>query len=882
MTTLSSLGGETLLFPTMAVVAGAGALGVPERLDGESLFASMVTGALTSMLGDGGFHPPSFVGDESSVELSVHVAESFFGGLNGEVNGQVNGEVYPAPTIEKTVPPVRGFKISEPPLGSDLRPSPAPPHAPRWGLRWGDRTTLNGADDSEPSLWANYQPKEDSNDEVVSRKSSLRIIESAGIPTWASMTGAPLPWVPPLMPPLMPPEEESSPAPVCSGGSEPSGTLSSFGPMPPPLAGHGVSPIPFPRAPLSGGRSSDLPALLQQPAESVRAGNETCQVSTTSVAVEIATTRETVSGALQFQVQETGWQRVDSETPRPDPIGLMGPALRGSRSEVKTRVSPISRSVGIDASTGEPPSVVAALTGLSGESPSEPRVVFISGSSKHLEEESARWGSAAAGRWWSLSNPGSPLEIVATVSEPVANNGFPSQRDRTDAGRFAGGVPQMNIQPTLGQNPSVALTPVSGPEVAAREWLPSGFTKLRQPLADSRSASRSEPPRVLAPVFQLIPAPSAQPASETMLSKMTPFGERLAPVPIDEPVSGSGGQLLENAFAASHDRGTEEVVSKAAGDLKISEGIKSFPQPTNLPPSRSADIAYGGSGEPPNHGLLDKGSGSESKLDKNQETPEKKAFHDRATPSGKGGDVEVVAHCSRSGMTHAGAETAMASDRFQTSVPQTAPQRRGVGSLDSAPIGDLSVSKDTDPSMRMPPFAPAISELSRCPETAEGVALPQARSTTRLSDQLSGEVVLLQRLRTASMTAVLRPDAGSELRVELRRRDGRVEIRATLERGDAQAIAEGWPELQLQLRAQGVHLLPLEREGTPDSSKAFSDPDGERSAQSGGRGRNQHLAQDSGPGMGGEAGQKARSHPARSASPAALKPAHRPLLESWA
>jgi len=377
------------------------------------------------------------------------------------------------------------------------------------------------------------------------------------------------------------------------------------------------------------------------------------------------------------------------------------------------------------------------------------------------------------------------------------------------------------------------------------------------------------------------------PALETLLSKGTSFGEQVAPVVIAELASGSGGQSLEIALSAPRDGGTEEVVPEAVGVLKMPEGTKSFPQPTNLPPSRSADIAYGGSGEPSNNAALDNGVGSESNSDKNPETSEKQVFQDRATPSEKRGDAEVGSTRNRSGMTHARAEIAMASDRFQTSVPETAPQRRGAGSLDSEPLGSLSLARDVDPSMRMPSLAPAISELNPFPETAEAVALPQARSITRLSDQLSGEVVLLQRLRNASMTAVLRPDAGSELRVELRRRDGRVEIRATLERGDAQAIAEGWPELQQQLRTQGVHLLPLEREGSPDSSKASSDPADERSAHSGGRGRNQQPAQDLAPEMGGEAGQKARSHQARSAQPAALKPAaikpaHRPLLESWA
>ena len=880
MSTLSPLGVEMLLFPTVAAVSGAGALGVPENLDGESLFASMVTGALTSMHGDGLVHPPSPVGEAALVALPVQTAESFGGGANGVAHS--------ATVIEKTVPPEQGFRVVQSLVGSDLRPTPASSHRPHWGLRRGDCATPKVADDSEASLWANREPKEGLNDEVTSGGSSLGISENGGMPTWARVPGVLPPWVPPVMTPV----SESSLVTGFLEGSQPSGPPSPSGRRLSLRTVFGVSPTPFPQGSSLAGQTAAQPALQRPPGGSVGAGNQTPQESTTPIAADTTPPPETVAGDLPFQGQEPNWKRVDLETPQPDPIGPMGPASRGSRSEWKTSGSPVPRAFCIDVSTGQPPSVVTASTVLSGESPSVPRVAVISGPGEPLEEGSARWGSAAAGRWWSLSSPGSMPETVATVSEPAAKTGFPSQLNGPDTERLASGVPQLNIQPVSVsvQNPSVALSPVSGPEVAAREWLPSGFTRLRQSSVDSWSDSG----RVLEPVFRSIPAAPAKlgteavgPALETLLSKGTSFGEQVAPVVIAEPASGSGGQSLEIALSAPRDGGTEEVVPEAVGVLKMPEGTKSFPQPTNLPPSRSADIAYGGSGEPSNNAALDNGVGSESNSDKNPETSEKQVFQDRATPSEKRGDAEVGSTRNRSGMTHARTETAMASDRFQTSVPETAPQRRGAGSLDSEPLGSLSLARDVDPSMRMPSLAPAISELNPFPETAEAVALPQARSITRLSDQLSGEVVLLQRLRNASMTAVLRPDAGSELRVELRRRDGRVEIRATLERGDAQAIAEGWPELQQQLRTQGVHLLPLEREGSPDSSKASSDPADERSAHSGGRGRNQQPAQDSAPEMGGEAGQKARSHQARSAQPAALKPAaikpaHRPLLESWA
>ena len=984
MTTFSPLGAEALILPTIAAVGGGGALGVPESPDGASLFASMVTGALAQMHNDGAVQQSSSVGEATSITLSALTPD--------DPRKVFNGDVHPAPVIDKTELPVRGFKAWEAPVGSDLRPAPAPSHTHRWGLRWVDRESRKVADDSESSLWTNQQPQEESNEEVASGESSLRISENGGIPNWSSIPGAPLPWVPQLVTPV----PESLPDSGFSDGSEPSSTPVPSGRMPSPQTGFGISPTPIPQGGSSGGNSSAPPDFLRQPAEMVRTGLETPAALTSPVAVDAttretlggtarpipqgdssggkssappdflrqpaemvrtgletpaaltspvavdattretlagtarpipqgdssggnssappaflrqpaemvrtgletpaaltspvavdATTRETLAGTarLQGQGREVGWQRVGQDTPRPDPIGSTDPALRGSRGEWKAKVSPIPRSVGIDASTGQPSSAVDASMALSGESPSVPRVEFISVAGEPLEEESARWGSAAAGRWLSLSSSGFTPETEAPVSEPGVNKGFPSQPNRTDVGRWAGEVPQINLQPASGQRPAVALSPVSGPEAAAREWLPSGFTRVRQPSADSWA----DPRRVPDPVFRSMPAPSAQPgpeavrpAPETAPLKVANFEEWAVPSVIADPASGSGGQSLETALSVLPEGAKEKFVPEVAADPKTMERTKSSPQSTNLSPSRPADIAYGGSGGLTGKVLSDEGSSYQFYPDKTPENPEKPVFQGQGTPSGKGGDPEAELPRNRSGMTHANAHTAMASDRFQMSAPETAPQRRGAGPLEAESTGALSVARVTESSMGMPLLDPLIRESNRLPELPEAVALPQARSVARLSDQLSGEVVLLQRLRTASMTAVLRPDAGSELRVDLRRREGRVEIRATLERGDAQAIAEGWPELQQQLRAQGIHLLPLERETNLNFSKASSDPADERSAHSGGRGRSQQPPQDPAPGLGGEVGQKTRSHTAHSGSSVPSKPDHRHLLESWA
>lgn len=876
MTAFSPLGAETLLLPTVVSEGGGKALGVSEYPEGESLFASMVTGALASMHDDGVVQQPSSVVDIASLLVPSQTLATA---------GRVfNGEGDCAPKIEKTGPLVLGFKTSEAHAGLDSRPAFAPSPALRWGLRSGDRAIPKTADDSELPFFGGCPPQEDFNDEVASGESRLRISENGEIPTGPSVPGVPPLGVPPPgVAQVVIPVGESSSATGFSDGSKLSGALVPSGRISSPQTTHGNRPSP--QGPFSGGNSSAPPAFLRQPAELVRAGLETPPALPTPIAVD-ATVRQTlaVSTRLQGQGREVGWQRVGSETPRNDPIGSTDSAPRG---EWITRASPIPRSVGIDASTGEPSPAVAASMALFGESPSVPRVQVISGAGASLEEESARWGSAAAGRWLSLSSSEFTPETEAPVSEAASNEGFLSQADRADAERWASEFPPMNLQPASGQRPAVALSLVSGPEAAAREWLPSGFTRVSQPSADSWP----DPRQVPVPVFRPMPAPPAQPGPEavrptpeTALSKVTNFGEWAVPFMIADPASGSGGPSLETALSVLPEGAQETFAPELAAESKTTERTKNSPESTNLPPSRSADLAYGGSGGQTGKVLSDEGSSCQFFPDKTPEIPEKPVFQGQGTPSGKGGDPEAELSRNRSGMTHAGAQTAMASDRFQMSAPETAPQRRGAGPWEAESTGAVSVARVTESSMGMPLPDPLIRESNRLPEPPEAIALPQARSVTRLSDQLSGEVVLLQRLRTASMTAVLRPDAGSELRVDLRRREGRVEIRATLERGDAQAIAEGWPELQQQLRAQGVHLLPLEREVSPDSAKASSDLAEERSAQSGGRGRNQPPPQDPAPGAGGQMGQKPRSHQAQStaSSSAASKPDHRHLLESWA
>jgi hypothetical protein len=267
--------------------------------------------------------------------------------------------------------------------------------------------------------------------------------------------------------------------------------------------------------------------------------------------------------------------------------------------------------------------------------------------------------------------------------------------------------------------------------------------------------------------------------------------------------------------------------------------------------------------------------------------PRKTGYSSRFMFADRVGVPEEGSLLNRAGMTFATKDHDMAYVPIVPVAPEAAPRPRGSAFSESATAS--SEIPVVDPALGVSSLASNAGDPGRTPqivqvaETTEGAVLPRNSSVARLSDQLNGEVVLLQRMRSASMTAVLRPDAGSELRVDLRRREGRIEIRATLERGEAQAIAEGWPELQRQLQVQGVQLLPLERQPSATASGSLAESAGERSPQSGGRGRNPSGSEEAAAGTRAEAGPQQPSPDSnRSVSVPVRQSASSRMLESWA
>ena len=90
-------------------------------------------------------------------------------------------------------------------------------------------------------------------------------------------------------------------------------------------------------------------------------------------------------------------------------------------------------------------------------------------------------------------------------------------------------------------------------------------------------------------------------------------------------------------------------------------------------------------------------------------------------------------------------------------------------------------------------------------------SLAEARLHTveRAHDMVSLHALRLVETKADAMSVVLKPEAGTELSLELRQRGGVIEAHAVLTAGDYQFLNQHWADLQSRLELRGIKLGPL-------------------------------------------------------------------------
>lgn len=109
-------------------------------------------------------------------------------------------------------------------------------------------------------------------------------------------------------------------------------------------------------------------------------------------------------------------------------------------------------------------------------------------------------------------------------------------------------------------------------------------------------------------------------------------------------------------------------------------------------------------------------------------------------------------------------------------------------------------------------LTPTAAQPGRTAVLSADTSLP---GPEHLETRLTNIVAELKRLKPDSMSVLLKPDGQTELHLHLQINDGRVDVEARIQRGDAAALGAQWAQLQHHLSAQGIRLGALQPMPTP-------------------------------------------------------------------
>jgi hypothetical protein len=89
----------------------------------------------------------------------------------------------------------------------------------------------------------------------------------------------------------------------------------------------------------------------------------------------------------------------------------------------------------------------------------------------------------------------------------------------------------------------------------------------------------------------------------------------------------------------------------------------------------------------------------------------------------------------------------------------------------------------------------------------------RSQALERTHDLVMQHALRLTDPKADSLQVVIKPDAGTQLSLELRQRGNGIEAQAVLQQGDFEHLKQHWPELQQRLEQRGIKLAPLTSDG---------------------------------------------------------------------
>lgn len=120
------------------------------------------------------------------------------------------------------------------------------------------------------------------------------------------------------------------------------------------------------------------------------------------------------------------------------------------------------------------------------------------------------------------------------------------------------------------------------------------------------------------------------------------------------------------------------------------------------------------------------------------------------------------------------------------------------------------------------------TEIPSATSTSAADIHPATRVAAKTLELVSDSALRLKHLNADSLSMVIKPDGQTELYLELRWRNGRIDARAELQHGDFGALNAHWKELQDKLGPQGIRLASLTQQAPSDWTGAHAQSNSRR------------------------------------------------------
>ena len=135
----------------------------------------------------------------------------------------------------------------------------------------------------------------------------------------------------------------------------------------------------------------------------------------------------------------------------------------------------------------------------------------------------------------------------------------------------------------------------------------------------------------------------------------------------------------------------------------------------------------------------------------------------------------------------------------------------------ATPISNARSSGEKDGSAAVEFSLEAVPSLEV--EMAGDVESIDAVQAPQMIEKIEQQVQILRTTGMDKMDVVLRPDADTELLIQVTKVDGQIQVQVRCERGDVALLDSQWSQVQSSLAAQGVKVEPLQHaEGSTDFS----------------------------------------------------------------